>query len=99
MRGVVAYCVTGLLAALAICTIAAIIPMPAVGARPMVSGGAAVQWVDRSGKSDRLDLNKSIVEKHRLHQAPHKIMTGCEPVFSPLVHRERASNFAGHCTA
>ena len=96
MRGVAAYCLAGLLAALATCAIAAVIPASAVGARPVTG---PVQWVNRGSKGDRLDLNRSVVQKHLLHQAPHKIMAGCEPVFSPLVHRERASNFAGRCMA
>ena len=99
MRKLSAYCLAGATVVLATCAIAAIMLVPPVSAGPVTRSGAAVQWVDRGGKGDRLDLNSSIVRKHQLQQVPHKIMSGCEPVFSPLVASARANNFAGRCTA
>ena len=99
MRKLSAYCLAGVMVVLATCVIAAVMPVPPVSAGPVIRGGAAVQWVDRGGKSDRLDLNTSVIRKQRTQKPRQKMMSGCEPVFSPLVASARADNFAGRCTA
>ncbi len=98
MRKVAAYFLAGVLVVLATCAIAAIVPVPSVNAGPVARGGTPVQWVDRSGKSDRLDLNTSVNRKLPQQRIRQRIMSGCEPVFSTLA-AARADNFAGRCTA
>ena len=53
MRKLSAYCLAGVMVVLATCIIAAVMPVLPVSAGPVIRGGAAVQWVDRGGKSDR----------------------------------------------
>lgn len=97
MRGLAAYSLTGIFAVLATCAIADV--MPSVNATFVVQDDAAVQRVDRSGKGDRLDLNKSVIRKQPLPQPQSRrtVMAGCEPVFSPLAGP--ADNMAGRCAA
>jgi len=98
MRKLSAYCLAGVIVVLATCVIAAIIPVLPVSAGPVIRGGAPVQWVNRGGKGDRLDFNTSVIRK-RVQKPQQKMMSGCEPVFSPLVGSARSDNFAGRCTA
>ena len=99
MRGLAAYCLTGFVAVLATCAIEAIMPAPSLSAGSVARDSADVQRVNRGGKEDRLDINTSVIRKRRPPppQSQRKIMSGCEPVFSPL--GGRPDNFAGHCTA
>ena len=97
MRGFAAYCLGALVVALATFAIAGVIPVPTVSAGPVAGGGAAVQWVDRHGKGDRLDLDRSVVSKTPVQPRP-RLLDGCEPAFSPLAGA-RADNFAGRCAA
>lgn len=78
-----------------------------VGARPMTETGMAVQTVDRSNKSDRLDLPLTVIDKKPANtpattvgkeRAPVKILDGCDPVFSPLSSSAQA-NLPGRCLA
>lgn len=99
MRRVGAYLLAGIVVVLATFAIAAIIPVPSVNAGPVARDGAAVQRVDRHDKGDRLDINISTIRKRPARPPQRKIMSGCEPVFSPLAAAGRADNFAGRCTA
>jgi hypothetical protein len=102
MRGVAAYCFVGVVALLATCAIAAIIPVPSVSAGPVARDGARVQWVDRSGKGDRIEPATSIIPKlpsRQLRDKAPKMMSGCELVFSPLAIKTRVDNFIGRCPA
>ena len=99
MRGLAAYLSAGLLAVLATCAIASLIPGVAVGARSAAGRGTTIQWVDRTHKSDRLDFHSSRLRQELKQQTePSKMLAGCEPVFSPLAVA-RAHNFAGRCLA
>ncbi len=99
MRGLAAYLSAGLLAVLATCAIASLIPGGAAGARGAAGRGTTFQWVDRTDKSDRLDFHSAGI-RQRLKQRtqPSKMLAGCEPVFSPLAVA-RSNNFAGRCLA
>lgn len=100
MRGLAAYITAGFLAALATCAIASVIPGEVVGAQTVGGGRSAVQWVDRAHKGNRLDLrNARGGERRQPMKAREKIISGCEPVFSPLAQSTRADNFAGRCVA
>ena len=98
MRALAAYCLGGIVVALATCAIAAIIPVVPVSAGPVARDGAAVQWVNRSGKGDRLDIS-TVVRKERPPRPRPRKLSGCEPAFSPLAAAARADNYAGRCTA
>ena len=96
MRALAAYCLGGIVVALATCAIAAIIPVVPVSAGPVARDGASVQRVDRSGKGNRLDIT---VRKERARRTRPRVLSGCEPAFSPLAAAARTNNFAGRCTA
>lgn len=94
MRGLAACSLAAIVVAVATCAIAAVIPVPSVSARPV----AAVQWVDRTGKGDRIDVGNSSIISKQPREFRHKLLSGCEPAFSPLAG-PRADNFTGRCTA
>jgi hypothetical protein len=54
------------------------------------------QTVNRGGKGDRLPV--PIVRRSIAPQAPHRILAGCEPVFSPLSAAAQL-NHLGRCVA
>ena len=56
---------------------------------------AATQWVDRTFKSDRLDL-RSATRVGKQPVKPQKLLTGCEPASSPLSSAHAA--IPGRCS-
>lgn len=72
-------------------------PGASVNARSVVPTGDALQYVDRTHKSDRLDTHVTIIEKRDSSKARAKIMDGCDPAFSPLSKSAASHNFSGRC--
>jgi len=103
MRGFAAGMVAGVLAVAATKLIASpgALPLAVVGVDPAAAQGAAVQWVDRSHKGDRLDTKGRVFFKREQTRAPkpERILTGCEPGISPLSASARAGNFPRRCVA
>ncbi|MCK9919109.1 hypothetical protein MXD81_59275 [Microbacteriaceae bacterium K1510] len=108
MRSVVSYSLASVLVVLTAGFVAPAswLGLP-VGARPVVGTGMTVQTVDRSNKSDRLDIPLTVIDKkkpattvgkERAPAAPVKILDGCDPVFSPLSSSAQA-NLPGRCLA
>lgn len=58
-----------------------------------------MQRVDRTHKGDRLDATERVIFKRERLPArePEQILTGCEPVISPLSVSASASNFPRRC--
>lgn len=56
--------------------------------------GLASQTVDRTRKSDRLQIPNA--SGRRLTPPAAPVLVGCEPVFSTL-SKEKQANFAGRC--
>jgi hypothetical protein len=99
MRGFALYVVAGILAVLAIDFMVPPIGLGlAVIARPTTERGSPLQFVDRSGKGNRLRLPGTSVDKQQTPRSLPTVMVGCDPVFSPLSASARA-NFAGRCVA
>ena len=103
MRGFASYLLAGILVVLAMDMVA-----PPVGlglsvsawpaAEPTVQTVApAVQFVDRTGKSDRLRTSTT-VGKQQEPVTPPAVLIGCDPAFSPL-SASAQSNFSGRCVA
>lgn len=65
-----------------------------VGARPLAPAGMTMQWVDRSQKSNRLDMPDVRVGKQPVPTP--KLMKGCEPAASPL---SESGQMPGRCAA
>jgi hypothetical protein len=61
--------------------------------------GAVMQWVDRTDKGDRLDAADHLLPQPSPARKPERILTGCEPVISPLSVSARATNFPRRCVA
>lgn len=107
MRSVVSYSLASVLVVLTAGFVAPAswLGLP-VGARPVIETGMTVQTVDRSNKSDRLEIPLTVigkkpattVGKERAPAAPVKILDGCDPVFSPLSSSAQA-NLPGRCLA
>lgn len=108
MRGLTSYLVAGMLVVLGIAFAApaAWLGLP-VGARTVADSGAALQSVNRTNKSDRLNVPVTIigkkpavpattVGKEQAPVTPVKILDGCDPVFSPLSTSTQA-NLPGRC--
>lgn len=68
----------------------------AVGARPTVKDNVVIQHVDRTHKTDRLDLQKISGDKSMPKRNFGVMPVGCDPAFSPLSFPAHA-NFAGRC--
>jgi hypothetical protein len=99
MRGFALYMVAGILVVLAMDFIAPPVGLGlAVGAWPAVARGTIVQSVDRTGKSDRLNLPTATVGRQQSPRKSPTVLVGCDPVFSPLSASARA-NFARRCIA
>lgn len=60
---------------------------------------AVMQWVDRTHKGDRLDAADYFLPERSPARKPERILTGCEPVISPLSVSARATNFPRRCVA
>ncbi len=94
MRGISEYFLIGSFAAPAAATVTFSGLALEVSARPMAKRGDIVQHVDRTDKSDRLDVHRAIGTQLKKNDvAP----VGCETVFGPL--SSRISNPAGRCVA
>jgi len=98
MRGFVSFILAG-----ALVVIALDVTVPPSGIRLAVPAWSASeknatdQVVDRTHKSDRLQV--PLANGRRMSPTPTPaILSGCEPVFSPLSASSRA-NFAGRCLA
>jgi len=98
MRRIVTYLAAGLLA---ISTVELLAPSGgpglSVNARSVVPGGTTLQYVDRSHKTDRLDISVSTIDKRPSTRMPAKILDGCDPAFSPLSASAPHDNFPGRC--
>jgi len=102
MRGFAAGLVAGAIMMAATIQLAA----PAIfdfAAGVQAAGGqdAPMQWVDRTQKGDRLDTTGHVPFLRRAPAArkPERILTGCEPVISPLSVSAPAGNFPRRCVA
>ena len=98
MRGFAA----GLVAGALMMAATKLFALPAVfDPQPVIGQGAAMQWVDRTHKGDRLDAADRIFLRRPQSRArkPERILTGCEPVISPLSVSARATNFPRRCVA
>lgn len=67
-----------------------------VSAWPSIDGHLAPQVVDRTHKSDRLQV--PLTSGRRLVPPNTPVLVGCEPVFSAL-SKEKQANFPGRCVA
>jgi hypothetical protein len=113
MRGLALYLLAGMFTVLALDVVAPPVGIGlAIGAWPSAGPDSAVQYVDRSHKGDRLDINSggiSVVGKRdsggnsRLGLEPRPrpagVPIGCEPAFSPLSLAARTDNFARGCVS
>jgi hypothetical protein len=96
MRVFALYLIAGILVVLALDMVAP--PMglgfAPVGASPVeFNGDARLQAIDRTNKGDRISVTR--VGK-RKPAVPAKMLTGCDPAFSPLATSAQA-NFARSC--
>lgn len=102
MRAFAGYFLIGSLAALATGLVTVTGADLAVGARPVVEPGQLIQSVDRTHKSDRLDLgtvSAPAVAPVPPHQKePATLPIGCEPAVSALAGPAQSNN-ASRCIA
>jgi hypothetical protein len=98
MRALAGYILIGVLAvaAMGLVTVAGL--GFAVGARPVAENGAVIQHVDRTNKTDRLDIHATTVRSRSVPKQQIALPEGCEPVFSPLVAIKQA-NISGRCVS
>jgi hypothetical protein len=100
MRGIASYLLAGVFVVLALDIVAppAGFGFSPVGASPSAINDVPLQSVDRSNKGDRVPvttIGKNLI-KNQPEQKPQKMLTGCDPAFSPLSAQARA-NFARSC--
>ncbi len=98
MRAFSSYLAIGGLGALAMGTVTVAGLGLTVGARPVVEGGIAVQHVDRTHKTDRLEVRKIFNDQPVPERDFGVVPVGCDPAFSPLSFPAKA-NFSGRCAA
>jgi hypothetical protein len=98
MRAFSGYLAIGGLGALAMSVVTIAGLSLAVGARPVIEGSIVVQHVDRTRKTDRLDIRKISGDRPTLKRNFGVMPVGCEPAFSPLSLPTHA-NFSGRCAA
>jgi uncharacterized membrane protein YedE/YeeE len=96
--------VAGLVAGVVMMTATTLIASPAVfgfgtGTQQTSFRSAAVQWVDRTHKSDRLDATDRVRRDRPAARKPEQILAGCEPAISPLSVSARAGNFPRRCVS
>lgn len=99
MRGIASYLIAGVFVVLALDFVAPPIGLglSPVGATPAAVNDIALQSVDRSNKGDRVPV--ATMGKNQVEQPkPQKMLTGCDPAFSPLSAQARA-NFARSCVS
>jgi hypothetical protein len=95
MRNFISYILAGFIAVLVMDVIAPSIGLSlAVFAWPAADGPAMHQIVDRTHKSDRLQIPTRSGRQTVPQNTP--VLVGCEPVFSSLSKGNR-SNFPGRC--
>ena len=104
MRKYAGYLLIGCLAAMAAGAVTLTGLGYAVHARPAVERGGVIQYVDRSNKSDRLDLEGPVdgqaVPKTTRGSPParaQQVPLGCDPAFSPLTNGHL--NFPARCAS
>src|SRR5262249_46466074 len=99
MRGLASFLLAGILVVMAIDLIA---PPTGLGFAhnrwPTPQPYNTWQSVDRTLKSDRLQLPTIVKKQETPKKTPARIMVGCDPVFSPL-SASASANFAGRCAA
>lgn len=95
MRGVASYVIAGFLVGLALNFVVPLGFSP-VAATPAAVNAASLQSVDRSNKGDRAPI--TVVGKSLSEKPPAKMLTNCDPAFSPLSASARV-NFARSCAA
>lgn len=97
MRGFVSYLIAGIFALVALDMVA---PPAGLGFSPLGAAPAPayapLHIVDRANKGDRMPV--TTIGKNQSEQQAPKMLTGCEPAFSPLSSSARA-NFARSCAA
>lgn len=106
MRGIASYLLAGVFVVLALDIVAppAGFGFSPLGASPSAINNVTLQSVDRTNKGDRVPVttigkNQPGNElKNEAEQKPQKMLTGCDPAFSPLSAQARA-NFARSCVA
>jgi hypothetical protein len=104
MRGLASYLLAGVFVVLALDIAAppAGFGFSPVGAAPSAINDVMLQSVDRTNKGDRVPMttvgkNQPKNDKNEAEQQkPQKMLTGCDPAFSPLSAQARA-NFARSC--
>lgn len=98
MRGFASYLIAGLFVLLALGVLAPPVGFgfSSVGAAP-APVYAPLHVVDRANKGDRMPVTTISKRQPEMKAAP-KMLTGCEPAFSPLSVSARA-NFARSCAA
>lgn len=97
MRNFVSYVLASALVVLLLAVIAPAGFGLSVAARQSVEGqGAVPQTVDRTHKSDRLQVPRASGRQITPPGAP--VLVGCEPAFSTLA-KEKQANFPGRCLA
>ena len=94
MRGIASYILAGVFAVLALDIVAppAGLGFSSVGAAPSAINDVTLQSVDRTNKGDRVPM--TTIGKNQ--PEPQKMLSGCDPAFSPLSAQARA-NFARSC--
>ena len=98
MRSIVSYILASALVALLLTVFA---PPSGIGLgiaawNPVEGRRSAPQVVDRTHKSDRLQIPRASERQITPPAAP--VLVGCEPVFSAL-SKEKRANFPGRCLA
>jgi hypothetical protein len=99
MRGIASYLLAGVFVVLALDIVAppAGLGFSPVGASPSSVNNMTLQSVDRTNKGDRVPVT-TIGKNLPVQQKPQKMLTGCDPAFSPLSAQARV-NFARSCVA
>jgi len=98
MRGLASYLLAGILVVLAMDFAAPPVGLGfVVGASPVAERSAKTQFVDRTHKSDRMNLPAPVGEQKTPEQPP-AVLIGCDPAFSRLSASARA-NISGRCVA
>jgi hypothetical protein len=99
MRGIASYLLAGVFVVLVLDIVAppAGLGFSPVGAAPAAINDVTLQSVDRTNKGDRVPVT-TIGKNQPEQQKPQKMLTGCDPAFSPLSAQARA-NFARSCVA
>lgn len=100
MRGIASYLLAGVFVMLALDIVAppAGLGFSPVGASTSSINDVPLQSVDRTNKGDRVQVTTVGKSQPAAAQAPQKMLSNCDPAFSPLSAQARA-NFARSCAA